>query len=63
VTADGERLLEQARARYGEIAPCSGRNWEGCLTLERGKVMLWFDTPDHNTHMIYESMAKEESRI
>lgn len=54
VTADGERLMEQARAHYGEIFPCTGRNWEGCVTEERGFLMFWFNSADGNTHVISE---------
>ena len=54
VTADGERLLEQARVRYGEVSPCAGRNWEGCVTEERGFLMFWFNSADGNTHVISE---------
>jgi hypothetical protein len=54
VTPTGEKLLERARERFGEVFPCAGRNWEGCLTEERGMIMFWFDTPDKNTHLLYE---------
>lgn len=60
MTAPAKRLLKQARAQYGEIFPCEGRKWEGCLTNERGKLMLWFDTPDHNTHMVYEHIKSKQ---
>ena len=59
VTPAGERLLERARARFGVVFPCAGRNWEGCLIEERGMIMFWFDTPDKNTHMLYEREALE----
>lgn len=60
MNAAGRHLLQQARDRYGKVSPCEGRKWEGCLTHERGMLMLWFDTPDHNTHMVYE--RTEEGR-
>lgn len=45
------RLFERARKHYGEVNPCAGRNWEGCLTRERGLLLFWFNTADGNTHV------------
>lgn len=55
MTAIGRRLLRRARERFGEISPCSGRNWEGCV-VDMGKygIALYCNTPDGNTHMILE---------
>jgi hypothetical protein len=60
VTADGERLMDQAQTRYGEIFPCAGRNWEGCVTEERGFLMFWFNSADGNTHVISERKEPAE---
>jgi len=51
MTGTQERLLQQARKRCGTIEPCSGRNWEGCFSVIGGMLILWFNTPDGNTHI------------
>ena len=44
-------LIEQALAQCG--TPCTGKaTLEQCFTEEGGKVVLWFNTPDHSTHVV-----------
>lgn len=44
-------LIEQALAQGG--TPCARKaTLEECFTEEGGKVVLWFNTPDHSTHVV-----------
>lgn len=47
-----DSLVSKAKERFPVIYPCGGRkSWSECVTVEGTLTMLWFDTPDHSTHI------------
>jgi len=48
-----EAMLAEARARHGEIQPCSGREDLGeCFTREKGMTLLWYNSVDGSTRVV-----------
>jgi hypothetical protein len=47
-----EELLSYARKIYGEIKPCSNKEWSECYSIYNGRIQLWFNTSDDNTHIV-----------
>ncbi len=48
-----QALLARAREQFGEaIEPCANKSWEECFRVWRGELMLYFNTPDGNTHLV-----------
>lgn len=46
-------LIEKALNLHKRIYPCRGRySLEDCFTFEKGRVIFWFNTDDHSTHML-----------
>ena len=53
-----EMLMERARKRYKRIYPCSrSRKFKDCFTRYNRTLYFWFDTKDHNTHVIFEKLS------
>jgi hypothetical protein len=53
-----EDLLVLAVQRHNRIFPCSGaRSIESCFTVWDNRLLLWFNTEDHNTHLLTADMA------
>jgi hypothetical protein len=46
-------LIARAKARYGRIAPCYGKNFNQCFLLQDGKLQFWFNDSTGNTHLVY----------
>lgn len=47
------QLIEQARAKYGEIFPCGNKiSLDECFTCELGKINFWINTPDKSTRLV-----------
>lgn len=46
-------LLAQAKARFGSIAPCRGKNFTQCFLVQDGKLQFWFNDSTGNTHLLY----------
>jgi hypothetical protein len=46
-------LIAEARARYGRIAPCRGKNFAQCFLVQDGKLQFWFNDSTGNTHLLY----------
>lgn len=46
-------MIAEARARHGQIAPCSGRaDLSECFTQEEGMILFWCNSPDGSTRLI-----------
>jgi len=45
-------LFQAARKKHKDITPCSGKTWDECFIEYDGVLHLFFNTPDHNTHVI-----------
>lgn len=53
-----QKLIETALQRHEKIYPCiSRRTLDECFTLEGGRVLFWFNTEDHSTHIISADVA------
>lgn len=47
------QLIARAKARFGRIAPCSGKNFTQCFLIQDGKLQFWFNDSTGNTHLLY----------
>lgn len=47
-------LIAEARARHGEIRPCSGKTFEECFTFHKGELYFWFNLQNGNTKVLIE---------
>lgn len=46
-------LMGLAMLRYGQnISPCRNISWIDCIDSWKGRVYLWFNTPDQSTHIV-----------
>jgi hypothetical protein len=51
------KLIERAKAKYGDIYPCDKKSqWDECFSRENGQVIFWFNSKDHSTHIEKENM-------
>ncbi|HMB01267.1 MAG TPA: hypothetical protein VKS21_09805 [Spirochaetota bacterium] len=47
------RMIRKAVSRWKHIYPCSGlANFENCFTTMGNKLIFWFNTDDHSTHVL-----------
>ena len=54
-------LIRQALKLHKKIYPCGTKaTLAECFTLERDKVLFWYDTEDRSTHLV---MAKSEAAL
>jgi hypothetical protein len=48
-----KNLIQQAMERYEHIAPCTTLpSLEDSFTIENDKLVFWFNTDDHSTHVV-----------
>lgn len=48
-----ESLINKAYRMYKTIYPCGRRrSFADCFTYYGNKILFWFDTEDHSTHML-----------
>lgn len=57
-------MVAEARARYGQIYPCGGRqNLEDCFSYHRHDhrhdIILWFNDNTGNTHVVRRTITDE----
>ena len=46
-------MIERAREEHEEIYPCADRvRLDDCFTVDRNRLMFWFNTRDASTHML-----------
>ncbi len=46
-------MIKKAESRFKKILPCGQkRNLDECFTLEKGRVLFWFNTEDKSTHLV-----------
>lgn len=52
------KLLERAVNEYDAIFPCGHHKLlNDCFTNEGNKLMFWFNTEDHTTHLLVEEIG------
>jgi hypothetical protein len=50
-------LIKKAKNEYKKIFPCSHRpNLEECITRDKERMYLWFNTEDESTHVVAEKI-------
>ncbi len=48
-----DKLINEALDLHEEIYPCgSKRSILDCFTVEDSKMLFWFNTADHSTHLL-----------
>lgn len=53
-----ETLMERAKRRYKIIFPCSrSGKFKDCFTRYNKTLYFWFDTKDHNTHVVSKKLS------
>jgi hypothetical protein len=53
-----QKMIEKARNRHTMIYPCSSvHRLEDSFTVEGKRVIFWYNTEDHSTHLIIETLA------
>jgi hypothetical protein len=58
------RLIEQARNRHKRIYPCANQaDFEECFTITGNRLMFWFNTEDHSTHLVVADCDEAAPRV
>jgi len=53
-----KRMIETARRRHNRIFPCASfLNLEDSFTVEGQKLIFWYNTEDHSTHLVVETLC------
>jgi hypothetical protein len=52
-----EKLIEQAREKYGKVQACGNRKWDDSFTVHDDQLMLWFNDAKGSTHLISTSIS------
>ncbi len=46
-------MIKKAKCRFKKILPCGERrSLDECFTVEKDKVLFWFNTEDESTHVL-----------
>ena len=46
-------MIKKAKSRFKKILPCGrGRKFAECFTIEKERVLFWFNTEDKSTHVV-----------
>ncbi|MBN1309347.1 MAG: hypothetical protein JXA18_15590 [Chitinispirillaceae bacterium] len=54
------RMIRKAEKRHKKIFPCAQKSqFEECFTNNSDFVFFWYNTEDHSTHVITESLRKK----
>ena len=57
------RMIRKAEKRHKKIFPCAEKShFEDRFTNNNDFVFFWYNTEDHSTHLITESLHKRESK-
>lgn len=53
-----QQLIETALQKHDKIYPCISRqSLDECFTIEGERVLFWFNTEDHSTHILSADVA------
>jgi len=51
------KLILQAKKLFNHIYPCGNKeSFYECFTINEKNLVFWFNTKDHSTHMLKESL-------
>ncbi|MBD3346342.1 MAG: hypothetical protein GF401_14905 [Chitinivibrionales bacterium] len=57
-----QRLISEAKRKYKRIYPCTAKpSLAECFTLHNNKLLFWFNTDDHTTHVMTAEMQASYS--
>jgi hypothetical protein len=57
------RMIRKAEERHKKIYPCAHKTkFDDCFTNNNDFVFFWYNTEDHSTHVITESLRKKTKR-
>lgn len=57
------RMIKKAEKMHKKIYPCAKKsNLEECFTKNNDFVFFWYNTEDHSTHVLTESLHKKTKR-
>ncbi len=52
------RMIERAIERHHHIYPCrTAESLDECFTRSGGTLFFWYNTDDHNTHIMSEDIS------
>ncbi|MBD3315151.1 MAG: hypothetical protein GF344_05145 [Chitinivibrionales bacterium] len=55
-----KKLIEIATKKHEKIYPCVSRgSLDECFTVEGDRIMFWYNTEDHSTHLITASDLRD----
>ncbi|MBN1576726.1 MAG: hypothetical protein JW913_09255 [Chitinispirillaceae bacterium] len=54
------RMIRKAEKRHKKIFPCAQKShFEDCFTDNNDFIFFWYNTEDHSTHVITESVRNK----
>jgi hypothetical protein len=57
------RMIRKAEERHKKIYPCAHKTrFDDCFTNNSDFVFFWYNTEDHSTHVISESLRRKTGR-
>jgi hypothetical protein len=57
------RMIRKAERMHKKIFPCAEKaDFDDCFTKNNDFVFFWYNTEDHSTHVITESLHKNERK-
>lgn len=57
------RMIRKAEERHKKIYPCAHKTrFDDCFTNNNDFVFFWYNTEDHSTHVITESLRSSTRR-
>jgi len=57
------KMIKKAEKMHKKIYPCAEKsNLEDCFTKSNDFVFFWYNTEDHSTHVLTESLRKKTRR-
>ncbi len=52
-----EKLIKDAQKKHKNIFPCGvHEKFDKCFTREKNRMLFWFNTKDHSTHILVSDM-------
>lgn len=58
------RMIRQAERKYKKIFPCCHKeSFSECFTRVENRVLFWFNTEDHSTHVLSKELNSRFGRM
>jgi hypothetical protein len=53
-----QKMILRAKKQYKQIHPCtSKKSFRDCFTVEKDRMIFWFNTADETTHILMQELA------